>query len=137
MSTIELTGKVLMTLGTVIYGFIPPFVDFNATHATNPLWTGHARFHVVWQVLITICLGILGLYLLWFDQHGAFSLNLSFLLGLITLVTFEINVFARRLYNGTLADPNGVPPVFKGVDANVFAFTIALVLLVLGYWLAA
>ena len=35
------TGKLLMTLATLIYGFIPPFADFNHTHAANPLWPGY------------------------------------------------------------------------------------------------
>ncbi len=27
-------------------------VDLNRTHATNPEWPGHARFHLLWQVMI-------------------------------------------------------------------------------------
>ena len=52
MTTLHLTGKILISLATAIYGFIPVFVDLGKTHATNPLWTSHARFHVVWQVII-------------------------------------------------------------------------------------
>ncbi len=47
MTTIQLIGKILMTVATIMYGFVPPFVDFNRTHATNPTWVGHARFHIV------------------------------------------------------------------------------------------
>lgn len=54
-----------MTVAVVIYGFARPFADFNATHAGNPLWPGHAKFHVVWQVIITFGLAVLGSYLLW------------------------------------------------------------------------
>ena len=134
MTTLHLTGKILISLATVIYGFIPLFVDLGKTHATNPLWTSHARFHVVWQVIIMFFLAITGLYFLWFsDATESYSINLPFLFGLIVLGGFLLNVLVRQLYKGTLSDPNGVPPIFGKVDANLFGFTLGLVLLLLGY----
>ena len=131
------TGKLLMTLATLIYGFIPPFADFNHTHAANPLWPGHARFHVVWQVIITFFLAILGLYLLWVRKtEKDFSIKISFLLGLIVLGGFMTNAIITHLYGGALSDPNGVPPIFSNVDANLFTFAIGLVFLVSGYFMA-
>ena len=61
----ELTAKILVTLVAVATGLGPMRADFNATHATNPLWTPHARFHVVWQVLCQagIALFVLCLFL--------------------------------------------------------------------------
>ena len=134
MTTLHLTGKILISLATAIYGFIPLFVDLGKTHATNPLWTSHARFHVVWQVIIMFFLAIMGLYFLWFsDATQSYSINLPFLFGLIVLGGFLLNVLVRHLYKGTLSDPNGVPPIFGKVDANLFGFTLGLVLLLLGY----
>ena len=46
-----LIPNILITLVALATGLAPMRADFNATHATNPLWTPHARFHVVWQVL--------------------------------------------------------------------------------------
>lgn len=121
-------------MATAIYGFIPLFADLGKTHATNPLWISHARFHVVWQIIILLFLAIAGLYFLWFsDATQAYSINLAFLFGLIVLGGFLLNVLVCHLYKGTLSDPNGVPPVFGKVDANLFGFTIGLVILVLGY----
>ncbi|MBS1575925.1 MAG: hypothetical protein JST09_11540, partial [Bacteroidetes bacterium] len=106
------------------------------THATNPLWISHARFHVVWQVMIMLGIGLLSIYMLWFStMDQRFAINLSFILGLIVLGSFLINVALRKLYAGTLADPNGVPPIFKKVDTNLFFFTLALVLLFTGYFI--
>jgi len=131
------TGRILMTMATCVYGFIPPFVDFNQTHATNPLWIGHARFHVVWQVGIMFGIALLALRCLWFTARSRLHTQLALLLGLIVLVPFELNVLARPLYQGTLADPNGVPPVMGVIDANLLAFSVALVLLLMGWWLAS
>ncbi|HEU0228568.1 MAG TPA: hypothetical protein VFQ86_12575 [Arachidicoccus soli] len=134
MTTLQLIGIILISLATAIYGFVPPFVDLGKTHATNPHWTSHARFHVVWQVIITFFLAIMGLYLLWFcGTAQSFSINLAFLFGLIVLGGFLLNVPARHYYKGTLSDPNGVPPIFGKVDANLFGFTLGFVLLILGY----
>src|SRR5262245_59302582 len=45
-----LIARVLFTLMTAGYAFLTVVADFNKTHATNPEWTPHARFHVVWQI---------------------------------------------------------------------------------------
>lgn len=128
------TGIILLTLATVMYTVVPPIVDLSRTHATNASWVSHARFHVVWQVMIMSGVGLLTLWLLWFsDIRPSSSINLSFILGLIVLGTFLINVGAKKLYAGTLSDPNGVPPIFKNVDANLFFFSLALGILVTGY----
>lgn len=136
MATLHLTGKILLTLASAMYSFVPPFVDLNRTHATNPLWISHARFHVVWQVMIMLGIGMLSIYMLWFSSiDQRFTVNFSFILGLIVLGSFMINVGVRKLYAGTLADPNGVPPIFKKVDTNLFFFTLALVILFIGYFM--
>jgi hypothetical protein len=135
MATIHLTGKILLTLATLMYTFAPPIVDLSRTHATNPVWVSHARFHVVWQVMITTGIGLLSLWLLWFSGIGStYSINLSFILGLIVLGSFVLNVGAKKFYAGTLSDSNGVPPIFKNVDANLFFFSLALGILLTGYF---
>ena len=137
MTTIHLSGKILLTLATAMYTFVPPIVDLNKTHASNPLWVSHARFHVVWQTMIMLGIGLLSIYLLWFSEiGGVFSIDLAFILGLIVLGSFVINVGAKKLYAGTLSDPNGVPPIFKNVDANLFFFSLALLILVAGYFMS-
>lgn len=123
-----------MTVAAVIYGFVPPFADFNATHAGNPLWPGHARFHVVWQVIITFGLAVLGLYLLWAKNvEQKFATMISFLLGLIVLGGFLSNAAVTHFYGGALSDPNGVPPIFFGWDANLTLFSTGFVILLVGY----
>ena len=61
----SLLPYLLISLVAIATAIGPMRADFNDTHATNPLWTPHARFHVVWQVLSQAGVAILILYLLW------------------------------------------------------------------------
>jgi hypothetical protein len=108
--------------------------DFNATHATNPLWTPHARFHVVWQVLSQAGVSILILYLLWganFPGHEWIAAIMNFNWGL----TFYLTLFNMKRFGGALADVNGIPPFkfyiggqVRLIDTNLFLGTILMVL---------
>jgi hypothetical protein len=64
-ATDNLIARVLLTLNALGYSLVPVFADFNKTHATNPLWTPHARFHVVWQVTSYCGIGLIALALIW------------------------------------------------------------------------
>ena len=59
-------SKILLTLICFGFGTLTPLIDFNESHATNPLWTGHARFHLVWQVNAMVITAVLSISLLWF-----------------------------------------------------------------------
>jgi hypothetical protein len=58
-------ARVLLTVATTGYGLLTVKADFNKTHATNPLWIGHARFHVVWQIASHAGFGAIALWLIW------------------------------------------------------------------------
>jgi hypothetical protein len=60
-----LVARVLLTLATLGYGLLTVTADFNKTHATNSLWTGHARFHVVWQIASYVGFGAIALWVIW------------------------------------------------------------------------
>lgn len=132
MITNFLIGKILMTVSTVVYGFFPPFFDLNKTHAVNPLWPGHARFHIVWQVMITFCISVLSLYFLWGQNPEFENIAVPFFIGLAVLGSFFINIFLMKLYQGSLADDNGVPKTFT-INSNVLVFSMALLLLIVGF----
>jgi hypothetical protein len=125
-----LLGKIMMSLASVMYGFIPPFVDFNFTHATNPSWPGHARFHLVWQVLIMFFTAILSLYLIWFKED---SLAIAFILGIIILGSFFLNILSMQFYKGTLADKNGIQKT-ANLDSNFLIFIFEIIILSAGYY---
>ena len=60
-----LIARLLFTLMTVGWAVLTVVADFNKTHATNPKWTPHARFHVVWQISSYVGFGLLAFALIW------------------------------------------------------------------------
>jgi hypothetical protein len=129
-------------------GIMPVFIDLNRTHATNPLWTGHARFHLVQQVFTLLPAAAIELVLLWYPGvafHARFYL--AALLAATSLAGFLGAVIARPLYGGTLHDPNGMKPLRFRVGARlmVFDLNVPIVLLaaalllgaVVLFWLSA
>ena len=107
-------SKILLTLICIGFGTITPLIDFNESHATNPLWTGHARFHLVWQVNAIILTAILSLIMMW----ALYSLVIHFiviLLNYLWIISFYLTVFGIKLFDGELNDINGVPPVFINI----------------------
>jgi len=72
---LNLIAHILVSLVAVMIMIGPMVADFNQTHATNPLWTPHARFHVVWQVLTNSTLALLTLYFIWGAEQLGIPLN--------------------------------------------------------------
>jgi hypothetical protein len=130
-ATDNLLARGLLTLVTLGYSVVPALADFNKTHATNPLWTPHARFHVVWQVSSYCGVAVIALFLIWTAGPAA-KLWLAVALAAAMFAGFFVTVFAMPRFGGTLADENGVPPLGtvnlggKAIvlDANLTAFSV-------------
>ena len=125
-------SKVLLTFICIGFGTLTPLIDFNESHATNPLWTGHARFHLVWQVNAIIITALLSIALLWFFYSITNHL-IVILLNYLWILSFYATVFGLKLFDGELNDINGVPPVFieilgrkYEIDRNIQAITGSL-----------
>jgi hypothetical protein len=121
-------------------GIMPVFIDLNRTHATNPLWTGHARFHLVQQVFTLLPAAAIEVALLWYPGaafHARFYL--AALLTATSLAGFLVAVCARPLYGGTLHDPNGMQPLRLRVGSRlmVFDLNVPIVLLAAALLLGA
>jgi hypothetical protein len=127
-----LIARILLTLTVLGYSAGTIKADFNKTHATNPAWTGHGRFHVVWQMLSYNGLGVIALYLIWSGGSGAYQrLLLVAALDVAIYGAFFAAVFARSLFQGSLYDQNGYQPFQPPIgpkhwrwDANVTVFTV-------------
>jgi hypothetical protein len=126
--------KILLTLATLGYSLIPVLADFNRTHATNPLWTGHARYHVVWQVTSYVLLAALALVLIWAPgpmETGRFLVAAT-IAGAIYAGFFGAAA-TMRMYDGKLADENGVPDVAIAgarIDLNLLVFSVIVLVLI-------
>jgi len=133
-----LVARILLTLVTAGWSFATVIADFNKTHATNPAWTGHARFHVVWQICSYVGFGILALALIWIPGPLATErLVLVAVMAGIVYAGFLVAAFAMPLYGGRAYDDNGylpfpapVPLIAKAWDVNMTAFCIQLLLLI-------
>ena len=136
LPTDNLIARVLLTVTTLGYSLGPAIADFNKTHATNPLWTPHARFHVVWQVLSYCGIGLISLWLIWSAGPVA-KLWLAVALAAAMYAGFFATVFSMPRYGGSVADENGVPPIATvslagkplALDTNVTVFCVQVALL--------
>jgi hypothetical protein len=136
----HLLARILLTLATLGYGLVTIKADFNATHATNPLWTPHARFHVVWQVSSYAGVGLIALGLIWIA--GPLEMERLYLAGALAAAVyggFFAALFTRPIYGGVLYDENGylpfrppLGPVSWRWDVNVTAFSMMTAFLILG-----
>ena len=135
-----LVPRILFTIVAFMIAVGPIFADFNKTHATNPLWTPHARFHVVWQVLSQNGISLIILYLLWsrspdYVTHILLAAVLNYVWG----ASFYTTLATMKLYGGALKDVNGIKPfrfnIFGNiylVDTNLFGGTILMLINTLG-----
>ena len=109
-------------------------VDMNRTHAANPLWLHHARFHVVWQTGMTVGLAIVELALLFgFGPITPSRFYLALALSALPAFGFFVALLTRGIYGGALSDPNGILPlVIRGtlrIDLNLVAEIVVLIFL--------
>ena len=135
----NLLARVLLTLATIGYGVITVKADFNRTHATNPLWTPHARFHVVWQITSYVGFGLMAFALIWLP--GPYRIERLYLAAGFAAVVygaFFIALATMPVYGGRTYDENGYQPLTMRIgrprlmDLNVTVFSVQLVVLLVG-----
>ena len=96
-------------------------IDLGRSHANNPQWLPHARFHVVWQTLNLSLLGLAELALIWWPgRNRAERFYLAACLTATTLVAFWGALASTRLYSGALFDQNGILPLKLSIRGRIF-----------------
>ncbi len=128
-------GLILMTIGILQFTIIPLFADLNRTHAANPDWPGHARSHLVTQVLTTSALGVLALFFLWGGRvEQELGICLAMMMSAAALAPFFASALAAPLFGGRLMPVRiGLGRITLGqVEGNVLNFGLAALLIVAG-----
>lgn len=132
-------ARLLLTSLAASQGLAALKIDLHRSHATNPLWLRHARFHVVWQVLNLALLALVEVVLIWWSGPCAGAgFYLAAFLTATTLAAFWMALGSMRLYSGALFDPNGILPWkvrLRGrilrLDMNTMAVALGSILLVI------
>ena len=128
-------GLALMTIAILQYTIIPLFADLNRSHAANPDWPGHARNHLVTQVLTTSSLGILALYFLWSGRVGQdLGICLAMMCSCAALGPFFLSASLSRFYGGDVMPARmGLGRVhFARIEGNLANFGTSALLLIIG-----
>ncbi len=130
----DFAALLLLSFVAFAIGVGPMIADFNKTHATNPLWIPHPRFHVVWQCLVQLGVSSFALSLLWLWPSKLHTWMAVFL-NYNWMVMFLVTALAMPLYGGALADENGIKPLefniggkIHKIDTNVFGACILFIL---------
>lgn len=103
--------------------------DLNRTHATNPQWTGHARFHLAQQTATIFLLCVLEVFLIF--AGGPLQeqrLYLAATIAAFPLLGFCAAWISRSFYGGTLSDPNGIPPLVLKIRESSLRIDLNMVL---------
>lgn len=127
-------ARVGLSLLCGVQGIATLALDLNRTHATNPEWARHARFHVVWQSIAVALASVVELGLLWSGWVGGETgFYLAMLLASLSPIAFLLSFATMRWFGGALSDPNGIPPVRVvlgrrriNLDMNLVAVVAAL-----------
>jgi len=118
--TAALVARSIVTAIAAGQGIMPVFIDLNRTHATNPLWPGHARFHLVQQVFTLLPAAVIEVALLWWPGPALRErFYLAAVVAATPLVGFLVATLARPLYGGALHDSNGIQPVRLMVGSRI------------------
>lgn len=129
----RLIGRVLLLVFCAAQIVATPAIDFNRTHATNPLWTRHARFHLVWQIFSQCIFAAFAGWLAWSSGPGT-GLRFYFAVAIVAipLVGFLLATVTRWFYGGALYDPNGILPVQLTILGKRLKVDVSVVVVVAG-----
>lgn len=127
-------ARLALTVLCGMQGVAQLAIDLNRTHATNPKWMGHARFHTVWLAVTVALLAGVQLFLIWTPSRSDHAFYLAAVLAAVSPCAFLVAAATRKLYGGQFSDPNGIPPLKISirqttltVDMNLVAVAVALV----------
>ena len=114
-----------ITFSVILYAFIVPYLEINATHVFNPDWTPHVRIHEVWQLITNSSIGLLCLWLVWVKKETKISAILSLLITGGFLLAFIL----QEQYGDSMKYLDGSEKTLFGINIGVIGFGLAFLLL--------
>jgi hypothetical protein len=121
----HIIARCLLAILCGCQGIATPVIDLSRTHATNPAWTGHARFHLVWQVATVVLMSLLEVALIWWPgPYEEQRFYLTVIVTSIPLLAFLIALIGRKAYDGALSDPNGIQPTQLAIFGKIIQFDL-------------
>jgi len=132
-------GQALMSVAILQYAVGPLIADLNRSHAANPAWPSHARFHVVSQTLAGSMIGFAALFFLWSGRVDlSLGICIATVLSLTVLGSFFVALFSAPIYGGSGNAGSGIALISVcRIDGNVANFGLSLTLLLIGRLLTA
>lgn len=110
----------LQGLGTIA-------IDLNRNHATNPEWPGHAKFHLVWQVVTIALLALLEVVLVLSPGPlQAQRFYVAAVLACIPMLGFFAAFFGKGLYRGASSDAYEKRPTMITLPGSNLYFELNL-----------
>jgi hypothetical protein len=124
-------ARILLSGIAVTQGVATLRIDLRRSHATNPLWPPHARFHLVWQVLNLSLFALAEVALVW-GPFPAAGFYLAACLIALTLLGFWAALATMRLYAGALFDRNGILPLNLKIGDRILRLEMNMVAVLCG-----
>ncbi len=121
-------SKIWIWLSAVIYIMVNPFLEINSTHLFSEYWTGHARLHNAWQLILNASLSILAIGLYKRKQE-----IVAIVISLVLSVSFLLAYSLSPVYKGTMLYADGTEFEIFGINPSVY--TVIVIVLGLAYCL--
>lgn len=117
------SAKIITGIIALFLLIVPNVADWSHTHIYHEAWTGHARLHTVWQLMMQSALALTALYLLMKNQvKEAAFLNLLVLGGFFA----ALGLMQLGLVDASLTDMTDGQGRIAGIDGNLLAFSVLL-----------
>ena len=86
-------GKALITIAALLTAAYPIVGDWNTHHTFSPSWPAHAQFHGAAEIMSTVALAALSVWLVWRSIDRQLGLFIAALLPIIHWVPFFFAAF--------------------------------------------
>ena len=123
----NLIPKIVLTLMTLYYAWVPAMADIGDSHLHNHEWSAHSRVHLVWFLIFTGFVAVIAIAAMWWKN----ALVLAALLGLAFNGAFLIAGALASTYDGEIGGGSGIP--IQVIEFGTLAVLFAAALVWFGF----